>query len=105
MSVIAAPELPPAKRSPKKVLYPTLFEVNTRVLLRSLQGNSSRGKTLDEIPDSMLDAWASKGFDWIWMLGVWQTGPVGQRISQTHADFLTEFRHFLPNLSNADICG
>lgn len=105
MSVIAAPELPPAKRLPKKVLHPSLYEINTRVLLRSLQGNSSHGKTLDDIPESMLDNWANKGFDWIWMLGVWQTGPIGQRLSRTHADFLSEFRHFLPNLSDADICG
>ena len=37
-----------------------------------------RPATLNDVPDAFLDDVASKGFTWIWFLGVWQTGPVGR---------------------------
>ena len=37
-----------------------------------------RPATLDDIPDAELDRLAEMGFDWIWLLSVWQTGPAGQ---------------------------
>ena len=38
----------------------------------------------DDIPDGELDRLAELGFDWIWLLSVWRTGPAAQRISPTN---------------------
>jgi hypothetical protein len=54
--------------------YPSLYQVNTRVWLRELAGSRGERATLDDIPDSEFDRLAHAGFDWIWFLGVWQTG-------------------------------
>jgi hypothetical protein len=59
-------------------LHPSLYQVNTRVLLRELSGRLGRPATLDDIPDRALDVWAATGFEWLWLLSVWQTGLAGQ---------------------------
>jgi len=56
-----------------KPLYPSLYQINTRVWLTQLARELGRPATLDDIPDTSLDHLAEKGFDWIWFLSVWQT--------------------------------
>src|SRR5258705_9685044 len=88
-----------------RIVYPALYEINTRVLLRKLEQASPGLKTLDDIPDSLLDEWASVGFDWIWLLGVWQTGPAGQKISRLAPALREEFHQSLPDCCDADVSG
>jgi len=85
--------------------YPSLYQINTRVSLRDLSDTLRRQATLDDIPDRELDQLAEKGFDWIWFLGVWQTGPAGRRVSREHVDWQAEFQQVLPDLQQEDICG
>ena len=56
--------------------YPSLYQVNTRVWLTQLSRELGRPATLDDVPDEALDRFASLGFDWIWLLSVWQTRTV-----------------------------
>ena len=69
--------------------HPSLYQINTRVWLTALARSLGRPATLDDIPDAELDGLAGMGFDWIWFLSVWQTGPAGQRVSRTNP----EWRH------------
>lgn len=50
-----------------------LLEINTRV----------HGKRFDEISDSELQQWASLGFDWVWMMGIWRISPAVLSISKS----------------------
>ena len=61
--------------------------------------------TLDDIPDAELDRLAGMGFDWIWLLSVWQTGPAAQRISRSNQQWRREFEETLPDLREEDIAG
>jgi hypothetical protein len=54
-------------------LYLALYQINTRVWLTKLSRRLSRPATLDNIADVELDRLAEMGFDWIWLLSVWQT--------------------------------
>ena len=45
------------------------------------------------------------GFDWIWLLSVWRTGPIGQRISRQSPEWRREFEETLPDLRDEDIAG
>jgi glycosidase len=105
MSVMSRPAPVAQDTRSRRVLNPTLYEVNTRVLLRRLEQKTSKPATLDDIPESMLDFWVDSGFDWVWLLGVWQTGPTGQRISRSNAAFREEYHHVLPDFTDYDICG
>jgi hypothetical protein len=73
--------------------------------LRELSETLGRLATLDDIPDAELDRLAARGFDWIWLLSVWRTGPAGQRISRTNAEWRREFGETLPDLHEDDIGG
>jgi glycosidase len=85
--------------------YPLLYQINTRAWLTELSQPLGRPTTLDDIPDADLDHLAQMGFDWIWFLSVWQTGPAGQRISRTNPDWRKEFQETLPDLREEDIAG
>ncbi len=85
--------------------YPSLYQVNTRVWMRELSQRLRRPATLDDIPDAILDQLATFGFEWVWFLGVWQTGAAGQRVSREHSGWQHEFGAVLPDLQREDICG
>jgi hypothetical protein len=87
------------------VRYPSLYQINTRVWLTALSADLGRKATLDDIPDTELDRLAGMGFDWIWLLSVWRTGPVAQQISRTNTEWRHEFQETLPDLREEDIAG
>ena len=86
-------------------LYPSLYQINTRVWLTELSKTLGRTATLDDIPDAELDRFAAMGFDWIWFLSVWQTGSAGQQLSRTNPEWRKEFEETLPDLCEEDIGG
>ena len=73
------------------VRYPSLYQINTRAWLTELSRTLGRRATLDDIPDADLDRLAHLGFDWIWLLSVWQTGLASQRVSRSNPEWLKEF--------------
>src|SRR3954464_7548464 len=85
--------------------YPSLYQANTRLWLTRLSEALGRTATLDDIPDGELDRLAAMGFDWIWLLSVWRTGPAAQQISRAHAEWRHEFQETLPDLREEDIAG
>jgi glycosidase len=87
------------------VRYPSLYQVNTRVWLTELSRTLGHRVRLDDIPDAELDRLASLGFDWIWLLSVWQTGSEAQQVSRTNPEWRREFQETLPDLSEEDIPG
>ena len=84
---------------------PTLLQINTRVWLTALSAGLGRRATLDDIQDQELDDLAANGYDWIWLLSVWQTGLAAQRISRTNPEWRHEFEATLPDLRDDDIAG
>ncbi|HTY86098.1 MAG TPA: alpha-amylase family glycosyl hydrolase [Candidatus Acidoferrum sp.] len=87
------------------VRYPSLFQINTRVWLTELSRSLRRPATLEDVPDAELDQLANAGFDWVWLLSVWQTGRAGREISRNHPEWRREFEETLPDLREDDIAG
>src|SRR5215469_4279433 len=85
--------------------YPTLFQINTRVWLQRLSEQAGRRITLADIDDATIESFADRGFDWIWLLSVWQTGAAGRAVSRANPQWRAEFKAVLPDLSDDDICG
>jgi Alpha amylase, catalytic domain len=83
-------------------LFPALYQINTRVLFRELAGG--RG-TFDNLDDSFVASLAKCGFDWLWPLGVWQTGQSARQVSLSNPDWLREYRATLPDFTEADVSG
>ena len=89
----------------KEILHPSLYQINTRVWLTSLSQALGRPAKLDDIPDAELDRLAERGFDWVWLLSVWQTGPAAQAISRVYPEWRRDFAATLPDLTDDDIAG
>lgn len=87
------------------VANPLLYQVNTRVFLRRLRDELGRPVTLDDIDDVQLDRIADRGFDWLYLLGVWRTGIAGRQVSREQPAWRADFDATLDDLSNDDICG
>jgi hypothetical protein len=85
--------------------YPSLFQVNTRVYLSERATELGRPATLDDVPDQVIEEWSRAGFDFVWFLGVWQTGPAGRRVSQSNLGWLAEYARVLADFRPEDICG
>lgn len=86
-------------------LYPSLYQINTRVWLTELSSKLGRSATLDDIPDAELDRLAKLGFDFVWFLSVWQTGLAAQQVSRSNPEWRKEFQETLPDLREEDIPG
>ena len=89
----------------RTVDHPVLYQINTRVWLTELSRTLGRPATLDDVPDAELDRLAGAGFDWVWLLSVWRTGPAAQRISRSRPEWRREFEETLPDLQEEDIGG
>jgi glycosidase len=82
-----------------------LYQFNTRVWLNERSRQLGRRATLDDLPDTALDEFVRQGFDWIWLLSVWQTGLAARAISRSNPVWRHEFQQTLPDLTDADIAG
>jgi len=85
--------------------YPSLFQINTRVWLQQLSREAGKRVTLADIDDTIIDGFAQNGFDWIWLLSVWQIGAAGRAVSRGNPLWRAEFQAVLPDLTEEDICG
>src|ERR1700742_728543 len=84
---------------------PALYQINTRVWLTELSRALGKRATLDDISNVELDRLVAMGFDWVWFLSVWQTGPAAQAISSANPEWRHEFAETLPDLKDEDIAG
>jgi hypothetical protein len=61
--------------------HPHLYEINTWTWLEQLSARLGRLIRLADVPDSEWDALAKKGFNIVWLMGVWQRSPEARRIA------------------------
>jgi alpha amylase-like protein len=85
--------------------HPALYQINTRAWMHELGIALGRPATLADIPDAELDLIAARGFDWVWPLGVWQTGEAGRQVSLHEPSWQREYRELLADVNDADVCG
>lgn len=52
-------------------MHPSLYEINTRVWRKRFGADTK----LLEVPDAYWQQLAQLGIDYVWLMGVWQTGP------------------------------
>jgi glycosidase len=89
----------------ERATNPSLYEINTRVWLHELGERLGRVATLDDVADEDLDGIAEWGFDWVWLLGVWATGPKSTEVARVHPDLQPVYRATLPDFRTEDVCG
>jgi hypothetical protein len=78
-----------------------VLEINTRVALRRLGGG--RPLSINEIPDSLIEEWASLGFDAIWLMGIWMPSEGSRRIALELQDLRDEYSRAVPDWTDQDV--
>ena len=61
--------------------FPSLLQLNSRVILEEIGVRLNRRATFDDFPDKDLDEISHVGYDFVYFLGVWQTGEHGMKKS------------------------
>jgi Alpha amylase, catalytic domain len=85
--------------------YPALYQINTRAWLHELGLALGRPATLEDVSDASIDQFGADGFDWVWLLGIWQTGDAGRQVSLSQPEWQAEYRELLPDFTPDDVCG
>lgn len=86
-------------------MFPTVLQVSARLLLEELGARLGRRATFDDIDDEDIRYAASRGFDWVWLMGVWQNSEAGRQVSLQAKELRSSYREVLPDFTDADVCG
>ncbi|MGB7024905.1 MAG: alpha-amylase family glycosyl hydrolase [Candidatus Acidiferrales bacterium] len=85
--------------------HPHLYEINAWAWLEELSAKLDRRVALRDVPDSEWDNIASLGFDFLWLMGVWERSPVSRRFFQADAASFSSFDAALPGWKLSQIVG
>ncbi len=80
-----------------------LYEINTRVWLKSLSEKYGREIQLSTVPEEELRQLKELGFDAVWLMGIWRASEEGRQIAREHAGLRQEFLNALPDVELEDI--
>lgn len=84
--------------------HPHLYEINTWAWLEEISARSGRLVTLGDVGDTEWDSLAAKGFDAVWLMGVWRRSPAARLLALAHAQSSPEqFDRVLPGWKPDDI--
>jgi hypothetical protein len=84
---------------------PQLYEINTRVWLRTLSRRSGRQLTLGTVPQETWGRLKDLGMDLVWLMGVWLPSPAGLAADRNNQDLLRLCREILPDFTPEDLVG
>ena len=85
--------------------HPHLYEINTWAWLEKLSARLGRSVTLGDVPDSEWDAIAARGFDIVWLMGMWRHSAEARRIELADPENQPLFARVLPGWKPEDVIG
>lgn len=85
--------------------HPHLYEINTWAWLEQLSAQMGCSIKLAEVPDAEWDSLARRGFDVVWLMGVWQRSPASRRITLADSANFPVFDRVLPGWTPRDVVG
>ncbi len=86
-------------------VHPLIYEINTWTWLNYLSRRYNRNVNLSSVPPAEYDKIARRGFDAVWLMGVWERSPAGIAIARHHAGIMSDLRKALPDFSDRDLVG
>lgn len=83
--------------------HPHLHEINTWAWLEDLSMKLGRMIRLADVPDSEWDSIAIRGFDIVWLMGIWQRSPESRRVALTDPANPPQYDRALPGWKPSDV--
>ncbi len=81
------------------------YELNARVWRTERAQELGRSATLDDLSDDFLDQLGENGFTWLYLFGLWPTGPQSLAVSRADKQLKSYLSSVLPGFTEDDICG
>jgi alpha amylase-like protein len=85
--------------------HPHLFEINTWAWLEAISSRLGREVKLSDVPTPEWDLMAERGFDVVWLMGVWQRSEESRRVTLADSANFPYFERALPGWKPADVIG
>jgi hypothetical protein len=85
--------------------HPHLYEISAWPWLERLSRAEDRRVTLADVPGAAWDAVATKGFDAVYLMGVWRRSAAGRLMARTDAGLIAEYDRILPGWAMRDVPG
>ena len=85
--------------------HPHLYEINTWAWLEQLSLRLGRPIQLADVPDTEWDSIGRRGFDIVWLMGVWQRSPESRRIALADPTNFPLYDRALPGWKPSDVIG
>jgi len=101
-----APKSPSRAPAPAPSLraHPHLYEINTWAWLEELSLRSKRSIKLASVPDAEWDSLVARGFDIVWLMGVWKRSRAARRVALEPAG-TASYADALPGWKPKDVVG
>ena len=85
--------------------YPHLYEINTQLFLRRLSVKGDTAHLLAELPDDIWKVFSARGFDLVWLMGVWKRSPASRQEALVAKGLRERYDVVLPGWKNDDVTG
>lgn len=85
--------------------HPHLFEISAWPWLERLSRGARAPVTLASVPSHEWDAIAARGFDYVYLMGVWQRSRLGRELARTDPALRREYDRALPDWTDEDVPG
>jgi Alpha amylase, catalytic domain len=85
--------------------HPHLYQIHTWAWLDELSRAAGHTVMLRDVPDAEWDRIQSRGFDLVYLLGIWTRSPGGRHIFRTDAASFKVFDHALPGWTVESVIG
>src|ERR1700693_6151604 len=85
--------------------HPHLYELNTWAWLAQLSIQLGRPIDLADFPDAHWDSIARRGFDIVWLMGVWVRSPESRRMALADQANIPLYDRALPGWQPSDVIG
>src|SRR5438132_4907763 len=95
----------PVSRFTFHLMFPLLYEINTRCWLRELSDQAARAVTLGNVPEQQFEQWRRLGFTHIWLMGAWSSGPLARAQALAHPSLRQSYSEVFPGWLEEDVAG
>lgn len=85
--------------------HPHLYEVNARLFIRRVCEKYRRALTLASVPEQEWRLLTRRGFDLVWLMGVWRRSPGARQQALLDSALRREYDQALPGWTTEDVAG
>ena len=85
--------------------HPHLCEINTWAWLEQLSARAGHLLKLEDLPDTEWDMLANRGFDIVWLMGIWQRSAEARRVALNSPKATAAYNAALPGWKPSDVVG